>query len=159
MKIKRNYYLRQLVLKKTVGVLNTSFYKTKLEIWDIKINEYMVELVYKIYQEIFMKKKIIAFISLFFALSAFLFAKDLKGVKVGFSDTQLQISTEQSLSNVRIRVNSDYIYEVSSLPAGIYTVGLATFADKKGNRFNPFSKKIRSVSIFSSQGSTYFTCN
>ncbi len=106
-----------------------------------------------------MKKKIIAFISLFFALSAFLFAKDLKGVKVGFSDTQLQISTEQSLSNVRIRVNSDYIYEVSSLPAGIYTVGLATFADKKGNRFNPFSKKIRSVSIFSSQGATYFTCN
>ena len=26
---------------------------------------------------------------------------------------------------------------------GTYTVGLATFSDSKGNKFNPFSKKVQ----------------
>lgn len=84
-------------------------------------------------------------------------SNDLNGVSVGYSDTQLEINTTQTLHDVRIRINNNYIYEVSILPSGHYTVGLATFTDSKGNRFNPFSKKVIGVSIYCDEGFSYFT--
>ena len=102
-----------------------------------------------------MNKKFIAFLSLLMLCVACIFAKELTGVKVRFSDTQLEITTNQTLHNVRFRLNGDYTYKVKTLSPGTYTVGLATFTDTKGNRFNPFSIRVQRVSIFCSEGSTY----
>lgn len=104
-----------------------------------------------------MKKKVITFLSIFCLCAVWLSAKDLTGVNVRFSDTQLEITTNQTLHNVRFRLNGDYTYEVKTLTSGTYTVGLTTFVDSKGKRFNPFAKSVQRVSIFCSEGSTYFT--
>ena len=84
-------------------------------------------------------------------------SKDLSGVSASLSSTQLEIKTTQTLHDVRIRINGDYTYEVSTLSPGTYTAGLATFADSKGNRFNPFKQKVTRVTIFCKEGSTGFT--
>lgn len=84
-------------------------------------------------------------------------SKDLSGVSASLSTTQLEIKTTQTLHNVRIRINGDYTYEVSTLTPGTYTAGLTTFADSKGNRFNPFTQKVTRVTIFCKEGSTGFT--
>lgn len=104
-----------------------------------------------------MKKKLIIFLSVFCFCAIFISAKDLTGMNIRFSNTQLEITTNQTLHNVRFRLNGDYTYEVKNLSAGTYTVGLATFTDAKGNRFNPFTKKVERISVFCSEGSTYFT--
>lgn len=103
-----------------------------------------------------MKKKIITFLTIFCFCVVFISAKDLTGINIRFSNTQLEITTNQTLHNVRFRVNGDYTYEVKTLNSGTYTVGLATFTDSKGNRFNPFTKAVQRVSVFCSEGSTYF---
>lgn len=84
-------------------------------------------------------------------------SKDLKGVSASLSNTQIEINTTQTLHDVRIRINGDYIYEVSILNPGTYTAGLATFADSEGNRFNPFTQKVTRITIFCKEGSTGFT--
>lgn len=104
-----------------------------------------------------MKKKIITFLSIFCLCAVFISAKDLTGIDIQFTDTHLEISTWKHLHNVRFRLNGDYTYEVKDLPIGDYTAGLATFVDKKGNRFNPFATKALRVSVFCDEGSTYFT--
>lgn len=84
-------------------------------------------------------------------------SKSLSGVSASLSATQLELTTIQTLHNVRIRINGDYTYEVSILSPGSYTVGLASFADSKGNRFNPRALVVTRVSIFCKEGSTGFT--
>lgn len=81
-------------------------------------------------------------------------------VSVRFSDTQIQITNNESvaLTSVRMRINEDYTYEVSKIdPNSVNEVGMGVFTLKDGTRFNPFQKSIKSFSIYSSQGSAYFT--
>ncbi|MBQ2553025.1 MAG: hypothetical protein II563_09310, partial [Treponema sp.] len=81
-------------------------------------------------------------------------------VSLSLSNVQLQITTTKTLHNVRIRMNDrEYNYEVNLLSAGVYTVGLGAFSDKKGNRFNPYSKKVRDIAIYSDEGSAHFAPN
>lgn len=82
--------------------------------------------------------------------------KTLSGVTINRDIYQLVITTNQSLHDVRLRVNGNYVYKVNSLTEGTYTVGLATFSDSHGNIFNPFTTSLRSVSIFCKEGSAYF---
>ena len=103
-----------------------------------------------------MNKKFITVLSLLLLCLAFIYAKDLTGVKVRFSSTQLEITTNQTLHNVRFRLNGDYVYEAKTISSGTHTISLSSFADSKGNKFNPSSKKVQRVSIFCSEGSTYF---
>ncbi len=99
------------------------------------------------------------FCSLFIILSSYVFAKELTGVKIRFNDTQLEITTNKTLNSIRLRLNGDYTCQVERLPAGVYTLGLATFTDSKGNRFNPFRQKVIRITIFCDEGSTGFTAN
>ncbi len=67
------------------------------------------------------------------------------------SETQLLISNNDvfDYKNCKIKINEDYIYKMHSLRSKEKAeVGLLNFYDSDGNKFNPFLKKIMSVSIW-----------
>ncbi len=75
--------------------------------------------------------------------------------KVSYSQTQLKIANNGSVDwNAKITIYSDrglfsggYEYR-TPIPAGEeITIGLALFADSKGNRFNPFQKIMREILV------------
>lgn len=79
---------------------------------------------------------------------------------VRFSNTQIQITNNESvaLTNVRMRINDDYIYEVSRIePNSTNEVGMGVFTLKDGTRFNPFQKALKSFSVHCSEGDAYYT--
>ena len=78
-------------------------------------------------------------------------------VSLSLSGTQLQITTTKTLHDVRMRMNNrEYSYVVNQLSPGTYTVGLGAFSDSKGNRFNPYSKVVKDIAIYSDEGLAHF---
>lgn len=83
--------------------------------------------------------------------------RSLDCVYIRCSDTQLEITTTETITNVHFWLNGNFTYEVSSIEPGTYTVGLKRFTDKSGNRFDPFIRDVKRVSVFCNEGSTSFS--
>lgn len=97
--------------------------------------------------------------AIFFGGVVYAGTKELN-VDVAFSDTQIRISNNESfpLTKVRMKINDKYIYEVDKINANsMNTVGMGVFTLKDGTRFNPYQTAIKSLSIYCTEGSTYFT--
>ena len=83
--------------------------------------------------------------------------KQLTSVQLSLNDYQLIIKVTQTVNDVRIRINSDYLYEEKTISPGTYSVGVGAFTDKNGNRFDIKDKEIKHISFFCKEGSTGFT--
>ena len=74
--------------------------------------------------------------------------------KVTYSTTQLKVSNLGNFdwTDVVIKINSGlisggYQYKATIKANTTHTIGLMQFADSKGNRFNPYEKKLQSIFI------------
>ena len=83
--------------------------------------------------------------------------KQLPSVQLSLNDYQLIIQVTQTVNDVRIRINSDYLYEEKTILPGTYSVGFGAFTDKNGNRFDIKDKKIKHITFFCKEGSTGLT--
>ena len=83
--------------------------------------------------------------------------------QVRFTGTQFVIKNNDTFDwrDVKLEVNprglrSGYVLRVALMEAGEeYSVGAMQFAKKDGEKFNPFTHKAQSFSIFCSKGSYY----
>ena len=62
--------------------------------------------------------------------------------------------------DARIEINNDY-QNKAKIPAGtVYKVGLMQFADKQGNRFNPYQQIVKNAYVFDEEsGCSYESVN
>ena len=84
--------------------------------------------------------------------------KELTGVYVDVSSTQLKISIMERIHHVTFVINDKYTYETDKpyLSAGTYTEGLMTFITSEGLRFNPDTWEIMKVTVLCDEGKKVF---
>jgi hypothetical protein len=84
-------------------------------------------------------------------------ASYLKG-DVKFNNVEFLITNYENFNWTRVRfiLNDKYYLETDVVAAGSsYTVGMAQFADKNGQRFNPFTMKPMTMHIRCVEGTIY----
>lgn len=69
---------------------------------------------------------------------------------IRFDGSQFHIVNQDSFNwtDVRLKINDTYAYNIGVMPPGEYTIGCMQFSKDDGTRFNPFGMKVNNISIY-----------